>query len=66
MLVTAGTDVFAINYFDNGDSGSVGSDISLTVMAVISEPANPVMLGFGFALLVVWQRAKQKTHRPRR
>jgi fibronectin-binding autotransporter adhesin len=36
--ITSGADSFTINYFDNGDGGTLGNDISLTVTAV-PEPA---------------------------
>jgi autotransporter-associated beta strand protein len=32
--VTSGNDIFTINYADNGDGGSVGNDISLTLTAI--------------------------------
>ena len=35
------SDIFTINYLDNGDSGSIGNDISLTVTAV-PEPGTYV------------------------
>jgi autotransporter-associated beta strand protein len=50
-------DIFSINYLDNGDSGSVGNDISLTVTAV-PEPSTWVAGGLAFSALAFGQRRR--------
>jgi hypothetical protein len=45
--ITVGSDTFSISYNDNGDLGSVGNDISLTV-TVVPEPGT--WLGAALAL----------------
>ena len=50
-------DVFLINYLDNGDSGIVGNDISLTVTAV-PEPSTYIAGIFALAALVYHQRRR--------
>ena len=37
--VMVGNDRFLINYLDNGDAGALGNDISLTLVAIVPEPA---------------------------
>jgi hypothetical protein len=49
-------DVFLINYADNGDSGILGNDISLTVTSVVPEPSTWVagalgLVAIGFRVL---------------
>lgn len=48
--VTSGSYTFTINYSDNGDAGSVGNDVSLTV-ASVPEPETWVLLIVGIAAL---------------
>jgi len=49
--ITAGNDVFLINYADNFDAGSVANDISLTLTAVLPEPSNYVVGIFGLGVV---------------
>lgn len=55
--VTSGPDVFSINYFDNGDGGGVGNDISLTVTA-IPEPAT-YFAGILALGALIWNRQRR-------
>ena len=48
--ITSGADVFTINYADNGDSGTLGNDISLTLIAV---PEPSTWIGAALALVAI-------------
>ena len=50
-------DIFSINYADNGDGGSVGNDISLTVTAV-PEPATYAVAVLTLGALALHQRRR--------
>jgi autotransporter-associated beta strand protein len=58
-IVTAGSDVFTFNYADNGDGGTFGNDISLTLTAV-PEPGTYFAGGLAFAALLISQRRRLK------
>jgi len=49
--ITAGNDVFPINYADNADGGLVPNDISLTLTAIVPEPGNYVVGIFGLGVV---------------
>jgi fibronectin-binding autotransporter adhesin len=55
--VTAGGDTFTINYADNGDSGTLANDVSLTVTAV-PEPGTVAGLIAGLGLMGLAQRRR--------
>ncbi len=40
-------DSFTISYLDNGDGGTLGNDVSLTVTGVVPEPSTWALLGLG-------------------
>jgi hypothetical protein len=51
-------DIFAINYVDNGDSGLLGNDISLTVTTVVPEPSTWVAATLALGILGWSQRRR--------
>ena len=57
MTYTQGFDVFSVNYADNGDGGSVGNDISLTLLAV-PEPGTWLAAALGMTAVVISQRRR--------
>jgi len=60
--VTSGADTFSINYFDNGDGGTLGNDISLTVTGV-PEPATWVGAALALGVLGWSQRRRLSRNR---
>jgi autotransporter-associated beta strand protein len=55
--VTSGADVFLINYADNGDGGSIGNDISLTLTAV-PEPSTWIGAALALGAIGITQRKR--------
>jgi autotransporter-associated beta strand protein len=58
-------DIFTINYLDNGDSGGVANDISLTFTATVPEPAT-YAAGILSLAIVVWHQRRRWTFSLRR
>ena len=56
-VLFSGAYEFQVNYAANGDSGGTANDVSLTVIAVIPEPATSGLLLGGCALLG-WRRRR--------
>ena len=50
--------VFLINYFDNGDGGTIGNDISLTLVPVPEPSTITLSLGIGAMALIATRRRK--------
>ena len=54
-------DSFTISYLDNGDGGTLGNDVSLTVTGVVPEPSTWALLGLGAAATgVAVQRRRRR------
>lgn len=56
--ITVGTETFLINYLDNGDGGTLGNDISLTLVTIIPEPATWVGAALALGVLGWSQRRR--------
>jgi autotransporter-associated beta strand protein len=59
-IVTGGANVFTINYADNGDAGTVGNDISLTLTAV---PEPSTWIGGALALVAIGFTQRRRIRR---
>ena len=56
-------DPYTINYLDNGDGGTLGNDVSLTVTNVVPEPSPALLALVGLAGLVGLRRWRSGTPR---
>ena len=57
--VTVGGDIFSVNYLDNGDGGTLGNDISLTLVAV-PEPGTWVGAALTLGILG-WSQLRKRS-----
>ena len=59
-ITDAAGDTYTISYTANGDGGTLGNDVALTVTGVVPEPSAWGMVGLGGAALLGWGSRRRR------